>query len=83
LKQQAWRADLHSGDIYGATFLPTHLTLLRGSSFDQVQPDPELVIAHELAHIYLHSEDEVEVDHASREWVETIRATERKLEAIR
>jgi hypothetical protein len=61
------------GKVLGLTDIDHGITYLRGWSlihpFDRTdEARPEHVIAHELAHIYLHSSDEREVDKQATSW---------------
>jgi hypothetical protein len=63
--------DPTKGEIYSNTILEKNITIFRG--FKLVHPDkdvmPEHIIAHELAHIYLHSPDERKVEKLALQWV--------------
>lgn len=57
---------------YGQTDLEGHQTYIRGWTLlhpDQPDAAPEHVIAHEMAHVYLHSTDEVVVDKTAHQWM--------------
>jgi hypothetical protein len=62
-------------EIYASTDLMTRTTYLRGtkllhSSGFRAQPDE--IIAHELAHIWLHSQDEAAAEGLARLWTKNI-----------
>lgn len=63
--------DPTKGEIYGSTILDKNITIFRGSKL--VHPDknvmPEHIIAHELAHIYLHNRNERKVEKLALQWV--------------
>jgi hypothetical protein len=66
--------------IYGVTDLGTKTTFFRGSTFlrpDQSEANPQHVIAHEMAHVYLQSRDEAVVDATAQAWMKNVAATER------
>jgi hypothetical protein len=60
---------------YGETEIDRRITLFRGRKL--IHPDtgvsPEFIVAHELAHIMLHSRNEQIVDLTARKWVENFR----------
>ncbi|MDR3734606.1 MAG: hypothetical protein P4L10_03615 [Acidobacteriaceae bacterium] len=60
------------GEHYGETDIDKNITVIRG--WRLIHPDtlvsPEHIVAHELAHIILHSRDEVEVDKQAQAWME-------------
>jgi hypothetical protein len=59
------------GERYGETDIEHNLTLIRGIKL--IRPDmgvsPEHIIAHELAHVVLHSIDEATVDRQAFAWM--------------
>jgi hypothetical protein len=58
--------------VYGVTFLPERVTILRGDKLADGGPmDPTAahVIAHELAHIALNTEDESRAEQTARQWM--------------
>jgi hypothetical protein len=63
-----------STEVYGATYQQGGYTVLRG--YKLTHPDelttPERIVAHELAHIYLHSSNEEQVDKLARTWVKDL-----------
>ena len=63
--------DKKLGEHYGETDIDKGITLIRG--YKLLNPDagasPEHIIAHELAHIMLHSRDEKKVDRQAEMWV--------------
>jgi hypothetical protein len=61
--------------VYGSTFLGSHITYLRGYKLvhtDAADPTPDRIVAHELAHIALQSTDEALVDSTAKTWVTKI-----------
>lgn len=56
---------------YGETDIAHSLTLIRGPKL--IQPDmgvsPERIVAHELAHVMLHSTDEAKVERQAQLWM--------------
>jgi hypothetical protein len=60
------------GEIYASTDLESGTTYVRGSKLlnpDDLRASPDAVIAHELAHIQLHSRDEVAAEALGRSWL--------------
>ena len=59
------------GEHYGETDIENDLTLIRGAKL--IHPDmgvsPEHIVAHELAHVILHSTDEGKVDRQAFAWM--------------
>jgi hypothetical protein len=57
--------------IFGATNPDNHSTLLRGRTLlgKDREMTPEHLVAHELAHIYLHSSDERRVEDRAFDWM--------------
>jgi len=67
--------------IFGATNPDNHSTLLRGTTLlgqDRVMM-PEHLVAHELAHVYLHSSDERRVEDRATDW---LRAGHNRMQAV-
>lgn len=68
----------HAGSsrvMFGATNPDNHSTLLRGTNLlgkDRVMT-PEHLVAHELAHVYLHSSDERRVEDKALDWLKANR----------
>ncbi|HVJ07225.1 MAG TPA: ImmA/IrrE family metallo-endopeptidase [Acidisarcina sp.] len=59
--------------IYSSTDIDAGTTFLRGTTLlhpDLPEAAPDHVIAHELAHIMLHSRDEAVVEAQTRKWLE-------------
>lgn len=66
------------GKVLGLTDIDHGITYLRGWSlihpFDGTEEAcPEHVIAHELAHVYLHSSDERRVEDQALDWLKAVR----------
>jgi hypothetical protein len=64
--------------IFGATNPNNHSTLMRGSTLlgkDAPDMTAEHMVAHELAHIYLHSSNESRVDEQALEWIKARRSS--------
>jgi hypothetical protein len=59
------------GEHYGETDIKDNLTLIRGTKLTHADlgVPPEHIIAHELAHVILHSTDEAEVDRQAFAWM--------------
>lgn len=60
------------GRHYGETFEDTHVTYLRGSTLlepDSPRATAEHLVAHELAHIYLHAHEENKVEALAESWI--------------
>jgi hypothetical protein len=58
--------------VYGSTFPTKHVTFLRASTLVATkygQPTPNHIVAHELAHVFLHSRDEIGVDKLAEKWL--------------
>ena len=73
-------------EYYGQTDIDRGITFIRGWTL--LHPDrsgfegcPEHVIAHEMAHVYLHSRDEKMVEETARQWVIKYRGNETADEA--
>lgn len=68
------RMDLTNepGEHYGETDIDRNITLFRGWKLihPDMQATPEHIVAHELAHIMLHSRDEFLVDKTALDWVD-------------
>ncbi|HMF63692.1 MAG TPA: hypothetical protein VK608_06345 [Edaphobacter sp.] len=58
--------------VYGATFFNSHTTMLRGSAIagHAANVTAAHLVAHELAHIYLHSTEQL-VDAQATTWINT------------
>lgn len=61
--------------IFGATNPDNHSTLLRGTTLvgKDREMTPEHLVAHELAHVYLHSSNERRVGDQALEWMKSDR----------
>ncbi len=59
--------------IYASTELDARTTYLRGAKllcFNDINPSPNQIVAHELAHIWLQSDDEARSNRLARRWHE-------------
>jgi hypothetical protein len=78
-EETSWKtvlSNLHQYDpryeVYGSTYLDSGVTYLRGWKLTHTSasdPSPDRIIAHEDAHIYLHSTDDEKVESLAQKWV--------------
>jgi hypothetical protein len=64
-------------EYYGQTDIDHGITFIRGWTLthpDRIEANPEHVIAHEMAHVYLHSRDEKLVDETAEQWLTKLAA---------
>jgi hypothetical protein len=64
----------NADDIFGATEPSVRLTILRGTRLVYPragEPTPDHTVAHELAHIFLHSSDDTSADRLCKRWMES------------
>jgi hypothetical protein len=78
--EPAWQRVLTHVDrasedtVYALTSLDARTTCFRGSTLlrpDRVEAQPDHVVAHELAHIALHTPDEDRVERLARQWLDS------------
>jgi hypothetical protein len=59
-------------EVYGSTYLDSGVTYLRGWKLTHTSssdPSPDRIVAHEDAHIYLHSTNDYKVENLAQKWV--------------
>lgn len=59
-------------EVYGSTYLDSGVTYLRGWNLTHTSsddPSPDRIVAHEEAHIYLHSTNDGKVETLAHQWL--------------